>query len=116
MHGIAEAPIATPRRNWIVLTAVALAVAAGLVALGRYTAPGTKTVFASAAPAACGTLAPATAPSPACARVLESAFGGGGAQPAAFSAVMAPKTLPPRYAQRVLEAIYGGIPLNANRP
>jgi hypothetical protein len=118
MHEIAGAQIGAPRRrNWIVLTAAALAVAVGLVAVGRFTAPTTKTVVAAiAAPAPCGTLAPAVAPSRACSQVIERAFGPGTVRSGDFVAAFAPATLPPRAAQRVLEAAFGGVLLNGNRP
>jgi hypothetical protein len=146
MHEIAGAHIGARRRNWIVLTGAALAVAAGLVAAGRFTAPASKTVAVTAAPAAaCGTLAPATV-SPGCAHVLERAFGTGTIRSGDFTATYVPKAMPPRAAQqvlerafgsgipassavtfapqampspalqRVLEAVYGGAPLSANRP
>jgi hypothetical protein len=117
MHDIAGAHIGAPRRSWIVLTAVALAVAVGLVAVGRFTAPTTKSVGATAAaPAPCGTFAPAVTPSRACFQVLERAFGSGAAGSGDFVAALAPATLPPPAAQRVLEAAYGGVPLNGHRP
>ena len=96
MHDIAGAHIGAPRRNWIVLTAAALAVAVGLVAVGRFTAPTTKT---AAAPAPCGTFAPAVTPSRACFQVLERACGTGTARSGDFVAAFAPATLPPRAAQ-----------------
>jgi hypothetical protein len=71
MNEIVGTQIETPRRihvtrRGIAVAAAGLALAAGLVAAGRFTAPASKTVAVTAAPAAaCGTLAPATV-SPGC--------------------------------------------------
>ena len=65
-------------RGRLVLLLLALVVAAGLVAIGRWTAPTTptvsRTVGVAAAPESCGTIAPGTMPSVACQRVLERIY------------------------------------------
>ena len=65
-------------RGRLVLLLLALVVAAGLVAIGRWTAPTMPTVpqpvSVAAAPEPCGTIAPRTMPSIACQRVLERIY------------------------------------------
>jgi hypothetical protein len=96
-------------RSRFVLFVLTLAAAVGLVALGRWTAPTTtvaRTVNVAVAEEPCGKIAPATMPSAACQRVLESIYLG--VRSSEPCGTIAPTTMPSAGCQRLLERIYLG--------
>ena len=97
-------------RSRFVLLVLALAAAAGLVAIGRWTAPTTataaRTVSVAVAPEPCGTIAAKTMPSAACQRMLEGIYLD--VRSSEPCGTIAPKTMPSAWCQRVLERIYLG--------
>ena len=101
---------ATRRR--VVLFLLALAVAAGLVGVGRWTAPTAST----AAPridsggASCGTTTPVTMPSRACQRALERFYLRAPSTGGPSCGTVAPTIMSSRACQRVLEAFFRGAP------
>jgi hypothetical protein len=92
----------------IVFAALVLAAAAGLVALGRWTAPTAATRISNAALVgeACGTVAPATMPTRGCQQVLTRMYLGAPAD--VPCGTIAPPVMPSAGCQRVLESIYLG--------
>jgi hypothetical protein len=92
----------------IVFAVLALAVAAGLVALGRWTAPAASTGVSRAEPVreACGTMAPTTMPTQGCRSLLTRMYLGAPAD--VPCGTMMPTVMPSPACQRVLEEIYLG--------
>ena len=98
-HRVTLHPVRT-----IVVAALVLVISAGLVALGRWTAPTAPTSASSAAPVrnTCGP----TSPTHGCQQVLSEVHFGARADMACGT--IAPSVMPSAACQRVLERIYLG--------
>src|SRR5262249_19667527 len=112
MHGIAHTPVktrtpGTPSRRRLALAVLALVLAAGLVAVGRWTAPTGSTAAPHAVPVteACGVVSPAATPSTACRGVLERVYLGPNEE---ACGTIAPAAVPAPGCQRVLERVFLG--------
>ena len=105
-HRVTLHPVRT-----IVVAALVLVISAGLVALGRWTAPTASTSVSNAAPVrnTCGPITPTTTPPQGCQQVLREMRLG--ARAAMACGTIAPSVMPSAACQRVLERIYLGTGL-----
>jgi hypothetical protein len=119
--------VGTGYKRWLALGVLALIVAAGLVALGRWTAPSSAHKAQVSSPSSQvvrggpGSIAPAVMPPRGMLQTLEHIYLG---TPLSSSSSLsgygpgsiAPAVMPPRGVLQTLQHIYLGTPLPANAP